>query len=100
MRNAFIAGLLTATLIPLSLDQHPTTAPQMQRAALAPSELQVHGAIRTALFTRERNAEIERATRRSEMARERDFIAARRPLFRQFLRILKLLRKYADVKSV
>lgn len=75
MRNIAIAGILAIALVPLSLDRQPLSAHTVEAPPVSLAAAQ--DIVSSALFTAQRNAEIEKALKRSEQAREREFIAAR-----------------------
>jgi hypothetical protein len=76
MRIITCMGLLTAALIPLSLDQRPysTTEPQVAHSAFS---THAHESIKAVFSTAARNAEIERSMQRVASIREHQFIADR-----------------------
>jgi hypothetical protein len=71
-----LAGLLTAALVPLSLDHHPqsTPAPRISQSIMGPS---IQASVLTALATAKRNSEIERSLIVSKLARGKEFAVAR-----------------------
>lgn len=75
MRNVALAGILAIALVPLSLDRQPLNAHTVEAPPVSLAAAQ--DIISSALFIAQRNAEIEKALKRSEQAREREFIAAR-----------------------
>ena len=75
MRTAALAGLLAAALVTLSLDRHPLNATEVPVHTALDAE--TVDSIKSTLFAAQRNLEIERAMRRSALARERTFVAAR-----------------------
>ena len=76
MRTIALSGLLVSALIPLTVDHHLPNDRET-RALRASVGIELQQTVLTALFTAQRNREIDRSAQRVKIVRAQEFVAER-----------------------